>query len=492
MRKYLGTFLASLLCVSCSPKSKNTSFQRGEMSPLYFYQNMEELENVPLKVHGKIPDWLEGEFVRNGPGIIKGQKASVKSWFDGLGKLHGFTLNEGKATYTCKFLKSAIYEDFKATGELDFVGFAQQSTENSFSVSDFLLDVKNNAVTNANVNVAKINNRLVALTEIPLPVEFDKDLNTLGPFDYADHLPKNFSFESAHILKDPTTNEMWNFLIKISLMDAKYQIYNIPNHSSGRRLVASIPLSCVSYMHSFSLAGKYAVLVDYPLRAKNPKEMAHGFIEAFSWYKNEPTTVYLIDRETGVYKTFDIKPFFSFHHINGYEKDGKVIVDLITYPNADIIHKVNKYPFIKNPEIKVLRLEMDPLKETIKITELTNEIVEFPRINESLISKLYQHFYAVHVKPKGNGIIKFNVTKGKHIHWFKEGAYANEPLFVPHPSAHSEDDGVILSVINDIPEKTSFLLILNAKDLKEIARVEAPHFIPFGFHGQFFQASAGD
>jgi carotenoid cleavage dioxygenase-like enzyme len=87
---------------------------------------------------------------------------------------------------------------------------------------------KNKDIINANVNVAEINNRLVALTEIPLPVEFDKDLNTLGFFDYTDTLTKNYSFESAHILKDPDTKASWNFLIEIGLLDTAYQIYKIP------------------------------------------------------------------------------------------------------------------------------------------------------------------------------------------------------------------------------------------------------------------------
>jgi carotenoid cleavage dioxygenase-like enzyme len=35
---------------------------------------------------------------------------------------------------------------------------------------------------------------------------------------------------------------------------------------------------------------------------------------------------------------------------------------------------------------------------------------------------------------------------------------------------------------------TSFLLVLDAASLEELARAEAPHPIPFGFHGQFARA----
>lgn len=491
MLKIIGVALTSILCVACAseqhPNKHDGSFQEYKMSPLDLFQNTEEMENITLKVDGKIPEWLQGEFVRNGPGVIQGKNDSVKSWFDGLAKLHAFSIKPEAVTYTCKFLKSEAYQKFQTTGDLDFAGFAQQPTVSSFSYFDFLFGIKNKEITNANVNVSKINNRLVALTEIPLPVEFDKCLNTIGPFDYGDNLPKNFSFESAHILQDPNTKSMWNYLINIGLFDTAYQIYAIPPQSNTRQLVASIPVSAISYMHSFSLAGRYVVLVDYPLRAKNPKDIVNGFIEAFSWFKNEPTIVYVADRDSGKVWTFFTESFFSYHHVNGFEKEGKVYVDLIAYPTADIIYRVNSYPFIKNPDNKLLRLEMDLACNSLTVHQQSQEHFEFPRLNESLIGKEYQYFYAVHIQSQGDGIIKYNNGDSKNMYWFQKGSYANEPVFVPHPQAQSEDDGVILSVVNDLEHKKSFLLILDAKDLKELAKVDVPQFIPFGFHGQFFE-----
>ncbi len=489
MGKIISVLLISFICVGCMTQQEKTSHHTSfpEMSPLYMFQNTQEMENVDLKVYGKIPEWLQGDFVRNGPGLIRTKTSSIKSWFDGLGKLHAFSINNGRVLYTCKFLRSAAYEKFKTTGEFDFVGFAQEPKTDPFSLIDFLFDVKNEEVTNANVTISKINNHRVAMTEIPLPVEISKSLDTKGPFDYDDDLPKNYSFESAHILEDPQTKAMWNFLIKIGLFETAYQIYSISPHSNSRQLVSSIPVSSISYMHSFSLAGKYFVLVDYPFRAKDPKDIAHGFIKAFSWYQNEPTKIYVINRESGQFWTFYTKPFFSYHHINGFEKDNKIFVDLIAYPDADIIYNVNKYPFIKNPNNKLYRLEIDCLKNQTNVYQVTHEHFEFPRLNDSRIGKEYQYFYAVHIHPNGYGILKYNHFKAKNTTWFREGFYAGEPVYIPHPQAKAEDDGVILTIVNNLKEKTSFLLILDAKELKELARIEAPHFIPFGFHGRFFE-----
>ncbi len=58
-------------------------------------------------------------------------------------------------------------------------------------------------------------------------------------------------------------------------------------------------------------------------------------------------------------------------------------------------------------------------------------------------------------------------------------------MFVAAPGAQGEDEGVLLSVGFDASSGRSFLLVLDAADLGELARAEVPHHIPYGFHGQF-------
>jgi len=88
-----------------------------------------------------------------------------------------------------------------------------------------------------------------------------------------------------------------------------------------------------------------------------------------------------------------------------------------------------------------------------------------------------------------NQIVKLDVTSHAVLHWYHPGFYPGEPLFVARPDAAAEDDGVLLSVVLDSHRNTSFLLVLNARDLTEIARADVPQHIPFGFHGMFQRAS---
>ena len=74
-------------------------------------------------------------------------------------------------------------------------------------------------------------------------------------------------------------------------------------------------------------------------------------------------------------------------------------------------------------------------------------------------------------------IIKQNVQDTSELLEFKyehngRKCFPSEPAFVERPGATSEDDGVLLVMV--LSEDNDFLSILDAKDLKEIARAELP------------------
>ena len=62
---------------------------------------------------------------------------------------------------------------------------------------------------------------------------------------------------------------------------------------------------------------------------------------------------------------------------------------------------------------------------------------------------------------------------------------------MPRHGAKVEDDGVVLSVVLDPNSGKSFLLVLDSKSFKEIARASVPHHIPFGIHGQYYGDTCG-
>jgi len=87
-------------------------------------------------------------------------------------------------------------------------------------------------------------------------------------------------------------------------------------------------------------------------------------------------------------------------------------------------------------------------------------------------------------------IVRADVAERTSTEWHEPDCWPGEPVFVGRPGAREEDDGVLLSVVLDGRRDTSFLLVLDATTLTELARAEVPHHIPFSFHGRF-AASVG-
>ena len=56
---------------------------------------------------------------------------------------------------------------------------------------------------------------------------------------------------------------------------------------------------------------------------------------------------------------------------------------------------------------------------------------------------------------------------------------------VPSENSHKEDDGFLLIVVWNGSRRGSDLVILDAKDLNELAIYELPLSIPHGLHGSW-------
>jgi carotenoid cleavage dioxygenase-like enzyme len=81
--------------------------------------------------------------------------------------------------------------------------------------------------------------------------------------------------------------------------------------------------------------------------------------------------------------------------------------------------------------------------------------------------------------------VKIDIANGSSTNWYKEGHFPGEPVFVPSPDPKAEDDGLLLSVVLDTYSNTSYLIILNASNLGQVAKAALPHSILFGYHGTF-------
>jgi carotenoid cleavage dioxygenase-like enzyme len=87
----------------------------------------------------------------------------------------------------------------------------------------------------------------------------------------------------------------------------------------------------------------------------------------------------------------------------------------------------------------------------------------------------------------GKANICLSDVSGNIVTYAPELHYAWEPVFVPN-GGPAEDDGVLLIVSMDAKRKTSYVLIMDAKDMTELAVAYLPEgfVIPNGLHSRFF------
>lgn len=455
----------------------------------------EELSIDDLPVRGTIPKWLSGTLIRNGPAKFEVGKEKFRHWFDGLAMLHKFSFKEGKVSYANKFLQSEAFKSATETNKISYREFATDPCRSIFKRVSSMFSTK--FTDNANVNITKIAEHFVAMTETPLPVEFDlKTLKTVGVFAYDDKIESGLT--TAHPHYDFIQNEVINYATKISRA-SNYNVYKIPHGTNHRNLINSVPVEEPAYMHSFGMTENYVILVEFPLVVKPLDLLLSGkpFIENFTWKPERGTRFIVINRQNGsLVGTYKSDAFFAFHHVNSFEKQGEIFVDVIAYHDSSIVNAL--YLDILRgqrtsaiPTSQIRRYKISLQGGPVGYDTLSNEFVELPRINYKQYStKDYRFVYGISTYGAddfANQLVRVDIPQKASKIWSEKNCYPGEPVFVGTPGAVNEDDGVVLSVVLDTTNDKSFLLVLDAATFEEMARAEVPHHIPFGFHGNYFE-----
>src|SRR6185369_2158738 len=129
-----------------------------------------EQETGPLEVpvQGRLPAWLSGTLVRNGPAKFEVGTQAYRHWFDGLAMLHAFVFQNGRVAYTNRFLESQSFLEAKARGKISRGEFGTMPHRSLFGR---IIDIVSPRRTdNASVSVTMLADRYVALTEAPVPI----------------------------------------------------------------------------------------------------------------------------------------------------------------------------------------------------------------------------------------------------------------------------------------------------------------------------------
>ena len=470
-----------------------TVVQGAKTSPeLGFTEPPAEIAVAELPLEGELPPWLTGSLVRVTPARWEAGDTTLRHWFDGLAMLHGFGIEGGRVSYANRWLRSKQFEAVERDGKIAYAEFASDPCRSLFKRITTMFKPVSALTDNGVVNVVKLGDEYLALTETPLPVAFDGDtLDTLGVADWAGDIPGLLT--TAHPHGD--RGELINYAAHLGPVN-RYRIYTLAPGGKPE-VVAQMRVRKPAYMHSFGLTERFYVLAENPY-VVDPLRLATGrrpFIENFEWEPERGLRFHLFDRDGGELRTsFEAPPGFVFHFVNCYDEGNQVVADISVHDDASIIDALYMDRIgarnIKAPPPRLLRHRLDLETGDCATEQLTDIPFELPRIDYGRHNgKPYRYAYGItSTDPDDwtNAIAKVDVTDGSFALWHEPGCYPSEPVFVRNPGGTAEDDGVALSVVLDSASGRSFMLVLDAHNWQELARAEAPQHVPFGFHGQFW------
>lgn len=514
-----------------------------------FYQTIKVEHDKPIdgKVTGDIPSWVKGSLYRNGPGLFEFGEDKYNHLFDGMAMFQRFHISNKKVTYQSRYLQSDTYKKNMAAQRIVVNEFGTAKTSDPFQnifqrvLTRFVPDEKTD---NCLVNFFPLQDELYAITETEFIHRVDPEtLESLEKVDLSKFVAVNMATAHPHLDPDGTVHNLGlSFKGNPKICMIKIPPKNGPDTGFPTGEVVSAIESDyrvnINYFHSFAMTENYYVYVLQPLLINYLTILANRiqgkpFNSAFQFYKNIKTRFQIIEKKTG--KTvnssirYESNSFMYFHHINAYEDNGHIIVDLCAFQDARFMEALNmkqlmseqceaKFEKIADPEPRryVLPISVDSntpadtnlvtLKDTTATANmlsdgnivLTPEVLaetgfEFPQINYSRVNgKKYSYAYGVGFHQHGpvyNTLCKIDLETKTFVEWREEKCYPSEPVFVANPDGTDEDDGVLLSAINRTDfdtGKNAFFLFLDAKSMQEIARAEfdVPRF-PKDFHGLF-------
>lgn len=349
----------------------------------------------------------------------------------------------------------------------------------------------------------------------------------------------------AHPQRDPVNGDLYNFNLEIA-KDITYRIFRVGAATGETEVLATIRRAGVvkpAYIHSFFLSENFVVLAipSSHLRWRGlgvvwSRNIMDG-MEKFN--KSNRTQWFVVDRRhgKGVVAQFQTDAGFFFHTVNAFEerleadKAGNTFslyLDVVEYLNTDILHALyldvildrdgGSAKYWDGPEkvatstthLNRYRVRVpDPASDSvpanptlqgrgataIPVVAAAREVSivgphsgELPTINPASATRRTRYVYSLPARgftSVVDGLAKTDMETGTVVFWNgPHGHTPGEAIFVARPDGSGdEDDGVLLVVVLDGHARSSYLLCLDARTMREVGRADVPIAIGIGFHG---------
>jgi carotenoid cleavage dioxygenase-like enzyme len=427
----------------------------------------EEVSASDLEVLGTLPPELDGRYLRNGPNPIGPVDPATHHWFVGDGMVHGIRLQEGRADwYRARYVRSSTVSE--ALGEPPAPG------------------ERHGGFDTANTNVIGLAGRTFALVEAGArPVELTYDLDTVEHCDLGGTLPNGYT---AHPKVDPATGDLHAIAYHWALPHLQYVVIGADGMV---RQVEPVEVPDGPMVHDCSITERWMVVYDLPVTFSLDDAMA-GASLPYRWNPSHPARVGLLPlggRGDEV-RWFDVAPCYVFHPLNAHDDGDRVVLDVVRY---DRLFDVS--PLGPDEAAAMLwRWTLDTATGTVTEEQLSDQPMEFPRVDERLVGRPHRWAYASTLRSEGDRnefggqLVRVDAKSGgTTVVDLGPDRLGGEWVMVPRHDGAAEDDGWLLSFVHDLGSGRSELVVLPAADPADgpVARVLLPTRVPLGFHGNW-------
>ncbi|MBW4538586.1 MAG: carotenoid oxygenase family protein [Myxacorys chilensis ATA2-1-KO14] len=444
-----------------------------------------ELTVDELPVLGELPPELNGMFVRNGPNP-QFPPLGRYHWFDGDGMLHGVHIQNGKASYRNRYIRTGGFEQERQAGRALFGGLLEPSQAGFKNVANTALVWHCGAK-----QFPHESKRLLALWEGGAPHAIDlPSLDTIGSHTFNDKLT---SPVTAHPKVDPVTGEMMFF--GYFLAQPPYVKYSVVSPTGELVQTVPIDLPVGVMMHDFAITEHYTIFMDLPLTFR--LERLQRGEPAFAFERDRPSRFGILPRhgDPQAIRWFEASSCYVFHTLNAYEAGDDIVLIACRMGSTSILGASPGSHEGDNRQIEsdvplLYQWRFNLKTGTVQEQTLDDRPCEFPRINEQYLGRQTRYGYAGKSAPtempKFDGLLKVDLDhQSVQVHSFGRGRYGGEGVFVPRPGSTVEDDGWLMTFVHDEAQDTSELVIVSTQSMTDeaIARISIPQRVPYGFHG---------
>jgi carotenoid cleavage dioxygenase len=461
--------------MSIEPNVSTQRFLSGLMAPV-----ADERNDLDLEVIGRLPSGLKGMFVRNGPNPQFSPDGAYHP-FDGDGMIHALYLDGGKARYRNRWIESRGLLAERKRGRACYGSVAE------FRLPEQeILDEAGMMKNNANTNFVRHAGRYLALMEAAPPTELSRELETRGEFDFGAKLEGPMT---AHPKIDPRTGEMHFFGYGPF---PPYLRYHVADASGELVRSVAIDLPASVMIHDFALTENYALFFDTP-GIFDLSAMMEGK-PGVRWEPERGSRIGVLPRRGAAeeIRWFEIDNCYVVHFWNAWDHDGVIEI------HAPVFEEMPGGLQFETPdqlqEALPWRWSLDLASGRVTNEQTDDRTGEFPRINDQYVSGRHRYQYNTLARSWAfefdfHGVVKYDIESGSAEQYiYGDRAVSGEHVFAPDSAGQNEDDGWLMSVVNDPDTSRSELCVIDARDVSAgpVARVVVPRRVPLGFHANWF------